>query len=135
MSYLEEFKEKNIDMGFNAAMGIVVLELEDDYSKVRIPIKDWEQNPINAVHGGIIFALGDVVGALATWKMGKMVTTQSCHISFLNAAINATDLIGEGRPLHLGKRTYVVDVEIRDTKGTLISKMTNEYHAMNREIV
>ncbi len=84
-------------------MGIEVLELEDDYSKVRIPIKDWEQNPINAVHGGIIFALGDVVGALATWKMGKMVTTQSCHISFLNAAINATDLIGEGRPLHLGK--------------------------------
>ena len=81
MSYLEEFKEKNIDMGFNAAMGIEVLELEDDYSKVRIPIKDWEQNPINAVHGGIIFALGDVVGALATWKMGKMVTTQSCHIS------------------------------------------------------
>ena len=38
MSYLEEFKEKNIDMGFNAAMGIEVLELEDDYSKVRIPI-------------------------------------------------------------------------------------------------
>ena len=80
MSYLEEFKEKNIDMGFNAAMGIEVLELEDDYSKVRIPIKDWEQNPINAVHGGIIFALGDVVGALATWKMGKMVTTQSLSL-------------------------------------------------------
>lgn len=116
-------------------MGIEVLELEDDYSKVLHSNQRLGAESHNAVHGGIIFALGDVVGALATWKMGKMVTTQSCHISFLNAAINATDLIGEGRPLHLGKRTYVVDVEIRDTKGTLISKMTNEYHAMNREIV
>lgn len=78
------------------------------------------------LHGGVLMALADTVGALCAF--GKLpdgatgTTTIESKTNFLGAVREGT-VVATSRPLHAGRTTIVVETEVRNGEK-LVSKTT-----------
>jgi 1,4-dihydroxy-2-naphthoyl-CoA hydrolase len=77
------------------------------------------------LHGGIVMALADSAGALCAYLNlpdgADGTATIEAKSNFLTA-IGAGTALATARPLHVGSRTVVVEVETRDLDGRLVAK-------------
>ena len=65
MTELLETIRKEAMKGYTEYSGIELTEVGEGYAAGRVVIKPQHLNPSGAVHGGIIFCLGDVIGGIA----------------------------------------------------------------------
>jgi 1,4-dihydroxy-2-naphthoyl-CoA hydrolase len=79
------------------------------------------------LHGGVVMALADAAGgacAFANLPDGAAGTsTASSSTSFL-AAVRDGTVHASARPVHVGGTTIVVQTEVRDGRGRLVSTTT-----------
>jgi uncharacterized protein (TIGR00369 family) len=76
------------------------------------------------VHGGILAALADTAGGLATYMSvprGARVATIEMKINYLEAVERGT-LTAEARVLRLGRNFAVVEADIRDQDARLVAR-------------
>lgn len=112
-----------------AHMGIEFTGFGDDWLSARMPVDDRTVQPTRVLHGGASVLLAETVGSMAaalTVDLDRFVT--------LGQEINANHLrpvtggwvTGTARPIHLGRRSQVWGIEIRDEGGklTCISRIT-----------
>lgn len=132
MHYQKIIDERNRSSDFATNAGIRILQIEDGYACGELIIKKSHKNPVNAVHGGAIFTIADMVGASAIAFCGHKVVTLDGNINFLNAAINVEKLVGEARIIKRGKTTIVANVDVTDEKGTLIASTTFTYYVLKK---
>ena len=90
----------------------------------------WHEDRCTAggtMHGGALMALADSAGGLCAFLNlppdARGTATIESKTNFL-AAIRAGHAHAVSRPLHTGKRTIVVDTEIRDDDGRLAARVT-----------
>lgn len=109
-------------------LGIEFLEIGDDYIRARVPVNSRTCQPYGLLHGGVAVVLAETLGscgaACATPPRTRVVGLE----------INANHLrgtesgwvTGTARPIHLGRRTHVWQVELHDDAGrlTCISRIT-----------
>lgn len=99
--------------------------------EVRMPVDRRTCRPDGALHGGANMALAETVaGALSS-----MSVPAELRFHVFGIEINGNHLkqaqgnyvVARGTFIHQGKRTHVVQVEIRDEQGTLVtvSRVTN----------
>jgi 1,4-dihydroxy-2-naphthoyl-CoA hydrolase len=80
----------------------------------------------DTLHGGVVMALADSSGALCAslnLPPGSGTTTIESKTNFL-AAIRGGPVAATSRPLHVGRRTIVVETEVRVVGGRLAAKVT-----------
>ncbi|MEM7507516.1 MAG: hotdog fold thioesterase [Pseudomonadota bacterium] len=112
-----------------AHLGIEFVGFGDDWLSARMPVDDRTVQPTRVLHGGASVLLAETVGSMAaalTVDLNRYVT--------LGQEINANHLrpvtqgwvTGTARPVHLGRRSQVWGIEIRDEadKLTCISRIT-----------
>lgn len=121
-------EERNLQNGFMNQIGFVTTEVKELYAKGEILLTSMHGNPIGSVHGGVLFAMADTVGGIAATSIGSYCTTVSGSINYLNPAINCEKLIGEATPIKVGHNLAVIQVMIRDEKGTDIACAMMTYH-------
>ncbi|MEZ4698854.1 MAG: hotdog fold thioesterase [Rhodothermales bacterium] len=102
---------------------IVCTEVGDDYLVATMPVDHRTHTPHGVLHGGASVVLAETVGSLAgtlcvDWERQVCVGLEinANHIRSVRDGIVA----GTARPLHLGKRTQVWNIEIRDEAGRLV---------------
>lgn len=85
--------------------------------------KEFHYNPIGSVHGGVISTVLDTVLGCALHSMlpaGVAYTSLELKVNFLKAVrINSGVLRAEGRLIHLGKSTALVEADLKDSDGKL----------------
>lgn len=85
-------------------------------------------NPLGSVHGGIAATLLDsVMGCAVHTTLGAGVgyTTLEIKVNYIrSAALEGTTLTGEGKTIHVGRRTATAEGEVRDQNGRLIAHGT-----------
>lgn len=90
-------------------IGKVVFEFE---------AKEYHYNPIGCVHGGVISTVLDTVMGCAVHSklpQGVAYTTLEFKINFIRAVtIKSGKMKAEGRIIHLGKNTALVEADLRD---------------------
>lgn len=72
-------------------------------------------NQRGVVQGGALIALADAVGAWATYPAvaeGSRFTTLELKANLLGAARDGDDLVAIASPVHLGRSTIVLDVDV-----------------------
>jgi 1,4-dihydroxy-2-naphthoyl-CoA hydrolase len=91
---------------------------------------DWSDDlctTASALHGGLLMALADSAGgacAFANLPAGAVGTsTIESKTNFLGPARRGR-FLATARPLHIGGTTIVVETEVRDEAGKLITKTT-----------
>ena len=105
-------------------VGIEFIEIGDDYLVARMPVDYRVHQPLGIMNGGASCVLAETVGSTAgnyavdpekNYCVGLDINTN--HIK----AVRNGDVIGTARPYHLGKKTQVWSIEIRNESGQLVS--------------
>ena len=112
---------------FGASMprhiGIEFTELGADFIRGRMPVDDRTRQPFGILHGGASVALAETLGSVG----GTMCIDRE-RFQIVGVEINANHLrpamtghvTGRANPIHLGRRTQVWAIEIRDDRKRLV---------------
>jgi 1,4-dihydroxy-2-naphthoyl-CoA hydrolase len=110
-------------------LDIVFTELGDDFVRGTMPVDERTHQPYGLLHGGASVALAETLGSTGA----NLCVDQDRHLC-VGQEINANHLrsvrrglvTGTARPVHLGGRSQVWGIEIRDEAGALvcISRLT-----------
>ncbi len=110
-------------------IGIRFTEIGPDYIRATMPVEPRTHQPMGVLHGGASVALAETVGSV-----GATLCIDTERFACLGQEINANHIrpISSGlvtataRPYHIGTRSQVWHIEIRDERGRLvcISRLT-----------
>ena len=110
-------------------LGIKVTEIGDDYLVATMPVNSSVHNPLGIVHGGANVVLAETVASYAA-NFVVDFDTHYCVGQEINAnhirASRKGVLTAIAKPIHIGKRSSVWNVEITNSGGELVcvSRMT-----------
>ena len=91
---------------------------------LRMRVASKHKQVHGVVHGGILAAMADTAGGLATYMVvprGTRVATVEMKINFLEPVEQGT-IVAEARVLRKGRNFAVVDCEVHDAAGRLAAK-------------
>ncbi len=104
-------------------LGFKILEVGEGFCKMLLPYRKEVTHPYAFVHGGAIASLLDSVGVMATLTLvdqSRRVSTCEIKVNFIKPS--DSDIIAEGKVLHFGKRTSVVEAAAYMRDGALVAK-------------
>lgn len=105
------------------ALGIQIVELENDRVVATMPVMGATKQPFGMLHGGASVALAETVASVGTYNL-----IDQDHQQCVGLEINANHLRGKrdgvvtavAIPLHKGRTTMVWDIKITDEEQKLI---------------
>ena len=104
-------------------LGIVFTELGEDYLRGTMPVEPRTHQPMGYLHGGASVAFAETLGSVAA----NFVVDRH-RFRCLGQEINANHIrpvtdglvTGTARPFHIGARSQVWSIEIRDPGERLV---------------
>lgn len=112
-------------------LGMEFTAAGEGWLEARMPIDCRTCRPDGALHGGANMALAETVGG----ALSSMSMLPEMRFQIFGIEVNGNHMkqakgkyvVARGTFIHRGKRTHVVQVEIRDEYGTLvtINRVTN----------
>jgi uncharacterized protein (TIGR00369 family) len=124
--YLKEKELRERVRASNTAkqFGFAVQRAERGKVTMRMPVNARHKQVHGVVHGGVLAALADTAGGLATYMacpIGTRVATVEMKINFLEA-VEAGHVTAEAEVVRLGRHIAVADCDLRDDSGRLVAK-------------
>ena len=114
-------------MPFTKVLGVEVLSADAALVRARVAWDPSRCTASGAMHGGVLLGLADSCGGLAAFlnlPEGSTGTTTLESKTNLFKAVRSGFATAEARILHRGRSTIVVDTEVRDEQGALVSRTT-----------
>ena len=105
---------------FAEHLGIELLDAREGYAKAKMKINAYHFNSINTVHGGAIFALGDLVFSVAANTHEKTAMAINVSISYLKAATEGV-LVAEVTDVTLKPKLVAYTIHITDMSNEIIA--------------
>ena len=106
-----------------AHLGIRVIEIGPDYLRATMPVSPQTHQPMGILHGGASVALAETVGSLAANLCVDMAQSV-CVGQEINAnhvrSVASGLVTATARPFHVGARSHVWGIEIRDENDKLV---------------
>jgi 1,4-dihydroxy-2-naphthoyl-CoA hydrolase len=104
-------------------LGIRFTEVGPDFLRATMPVDERTRQPFGLLHGGASVTLAETVGSIAS-----MLCVDTERYLCVGQEINANHLRGvasgsvtaSARPFHLGNRSHVWHIEIRDERDNLV---------------
>ena len=97
-------------------LGIEFVEIGPDFIRAKMPVDERTKQPDGILHGGASVVLAETLGSIAGWLCVDDPALQSVVGVEINAShlsmARSGELIGEVRPLKIGKRVQVWDIKI-----------------------
>ncbi len=110
-------------------LGIEFTGVGEDFVSAKMPVDHRTKQPFGILHGGASVALAETLGSVASslyidlnqaYPVGLEINAN--HIR----PVSKGYVYGTARPLHLGRRTHVWDIQIvnEDQKLVCVSRLT-----------
>jgi 1,4-dihydroxy-2-naphthoyl-CoA hydrolase len=104
-------------------LGIEYTGMGPDFLEARMPVDARTRQPYGLLHGGASMVLAETLGSY-----GAALTVDPSRMQVVGQEVNANHLravrdghvTGTARPVHLGGRSQVWSIEIRDDRGRLV---------------
>ena len=104
-------------------LGVRFTEVGADFLRATMPVNERTLQPFGLLHGGASVSLAETVGSVAS-----MLCVDTERYMCVGQEINANHLRGvasgsvtaTARPFHLGNRSHVWHIEIRDERENLV---------------
>ena len=127
MSWFEEYTTKELNRFCENSMvdhlHILFTEIGADYLKAKMPVNSGTVQPMGLLHGGATAALAETIGSVAAF-MSVDPQLFNCVGLEINCnhikGISKGDVLGTGRPLHIGSKTQVWEIKITDEEENLV---------------
>lgn len=104
--------------------GFQLAKAERGRAVFRMPVLDLHKQIHRVVHGGVLAMLADTAGGFAAFlaaPAGSRVVTIEMKINFLEA-VEHGEIRADARVLRQGRTTSVVECDVTDQDGRLVSK-------------
>ena len=105
-------------------------KISPECSEISMKITHGVTNLMGMVHGGMLYALADVVTGLTARADGREYVTQSAHINFIGNVSSGT-VIARGLLIRRGRTITIVRGEVTDEKGKLLADVTVDMFCTN----
>lgn len=108
---------------FAERIGIRISEVGPDYLRATLKVTPDIHQPYGVLHGGVSVALAETVGSVAA---NLCIDPQrlACFGQEINAnhlrSVTSGVITATARPYHIGSRSHVWGIEIRDERGRLV---------------
>lgn len=125
-------------VGFDALLGLELLECTDDLVTARVAVRDELRQPFGLVHGGVFTTIAETLASVGTavvvYPHGQAAMGLSNQTSFMRPITEGT-IHGRATRRHRGRTTWIWDVEISDDAGRLcaLSRMTIAVRPLQRD--
>ena len=104
-------------------LGIRITEIGPDYIRATMPVSSHTHQPQGILHGGASVALAETIGSLGA-NLCVDLTKYVCVGQEINAnhlrPVSSGLVTGTARPFHVGARSQVWGIEIRDENDKLV---------------
>lgn len=97
-----------------------ILAIEPGHVSLSTIVGKDSLNPYGFAHGGFLFTLCDTVAGAVGLSYNQNCVTQQSSVNYIHSAMVGDTLLVEGKCLHHGKATKVVQVEIHNQENRLI---------------
>ena len=109
-------------------LGIEFVEVGDDFLVARVPVNRQTCQPYGLLHGGVSVVLAETLGSIGAAycvPAGTKVVGLEVNANHLRA-VSQGWVTATARPVHLGRRTQVWQIELRDDHGkaVCVSRLT-----------
>ncbi|MDY6855721.1 MAG: PaaI family thioesterase [Thermodesulfobacteriota bacterium] len=120
---LDSIAEMSHNSSYARHLGLEVIEVSKGRARISMKIKEELLNPSNSPHGGAILSLADHTCGTAAMTLGPCVGGQF-SVNFLSSPNLDQELVAEAGVIHNGRRTRIIEVEVRDPNAKLVAKGT-----------
>jgi uncharacterized protein (TIGR00369 family) len=107
-------------------LGIELQDASPESVTATMPYDKRHTTLGGALHGGALMAFADSLGAVCAFlnlPEGAGTSTIESKTNFLRG-VTAGQVSGTAKPIHAGRRTIVVQTELRDDAGKLVALTT-----------
>ncbi|MFI7347295.1 PaaI family thioesterase [Streptomyces sp. NPDC049936] len=111
---------------FAKTLGVRFRSIEPDAVSADLPYSRDQSTVGAALHGGALMGLADVVGAVCAVANGAgsvVPATMDSTTTFLRP-VRGAGASAVARPLHIGRSTVAVEIDIRDDADRLCVRVT-----------
>jgi len=104
-------------------LGILITEIGDDWLRGTMPVTPFVHQPMGLLHGGASVVLAETLGSVAAnlcidpakfWALGQDINAN--HLRAVKDGI----VTGTARAVHVGGRSQVWQIDIRDPAERLV---------------
>ena len=113
---------------FYRLLGMEVVDIKENYSRLRIPFKKELLQIQGVAHGGVVASIADAAVAIALFSLvdlNDILSTIELKVNYL-APIKSGEIIAEGRIIHKGSRIAVGEADVWN-EGRLVGKALSTY--------
>lgn len=103
-------------------MGMEVVEVTPGRARLAMTVTERMLNGHGTCHGGFIFSLADSAFAFACNSHGSPSVAQHCTITYVTPGRLGMRLTADAAERHLGPRSGIYDITVRDEQGTVIAE-------------
>jgi len=118
MEEIKQFFTKNDKFAEHA--GIELLEVSEGKAKAKMEIKPHHLNGVKTVHGAAIFALADLVFAVASNSHGTIAMGINVNISYLKAVKEGV-LFAEATEVSINPKLATYVIHVTDDSDDLVA--------------
>ena len=116
----EEYLNHNPFMKYNH---MEIVTISPECSETRLWVNPDSPTLGGQVHGGLLYALADVVTGITARADGRRYVTQSAHINFIRNVSEGV-VTAKGEMIRRGKTISILRSVVTDEKGTLLAEAT-----------
>jgi len=110
-------------------LGILLTEIGDNFLRGTMPVDERTKQSLGMLHGGASVVLAETLGSIAS---NLVIDPNKFYCVGLEINANHVRPVSEGyvvgvaTPIHLGKKTHIWNIEIRNKQGklTCVSRLT-----------
>ena len=122
---LAQLNEQYI-VNLGTCMGIEITALGDEEIVGRMPVDERTKQPFGLLHGGASCVLAESLGSIASHlclaegkDLAVGVTLMANHLR----SVSSGHVVGRARPVRIGRKIHVWDIEISDDRNQLVCKV------------
>lgn len=106
------------------ALGIEITHIGEDSIRGTMPVDERTVQPFGVLHGGASVALAETLASLGAGvhidHAKEMVVGLEINANHVRGVPAGGKITGEGRPVHIGRRTQVWQMELKNQDGKLV---------------
>ena len=105
---------------FAEYVGIELVEVAKGKAKAKMEIKNHHLNAVKTVHGGAVFALADLVFAVASNSHGTIAMGINVSISYLKAVKEGV-IFAEAKEVSINPKLATYNIQVTDDSDKLVA--------------
>ncbi len=134
MDYKALMERRNQKNAFGNLVGVKIVEIRKGYARTELEIRPELMNPVDSVHGGVLFTMIDITGGSAAVSHGENVTTVDADIRYLRPGIGVNRLVCEAEEIKKGRQLLVYRVDVKDERGNILAAGTVTYMSLHDKV-